>query len=61
MWSVGAILELDDRDKLEEYMRGHESRIDLPQTKPGETMFEYMVDTGGKLEYIKYKFFSCLA
>ncbi|KAM4740016.1 dynein axonemal heavy chain 8-like [Anableps anableps] len=48
MWSIGAILELEDRDKLEEYMRGHESRIDLPKTNQGETMFEYMVDTNGE-------------
>ncbi|KAM4579488.1 dynein axonemal heavy chain 8-like, partial [Fundulus diaphanus] len=48
MWSVGAILELEDRDKLEEYMRGHDSKIDLPRTKPGETMFEYMIDTNGE-------------
>ncbi|XP_016518823.1 dynein heavy chain 8, axonemal [Poecilia formosa] len=48
MWSVGAILELDGRDKLEEYMRGHESKIDLPMSKEGETIFEYMVDTNGE-------------
>lgn len=53
MWSVGAILELDGRDKLEEYMRAHESKIDLPKTKEGETIFEYMVDNNGKLEYVK--------
>uniref|UniRef100_A0AAX7SLG8 AAA+ ATPase domain-containing protein n=1 Tax=Astatotilapia calliptera TaxID=8154 RepID=A0AAX7SLG8_ASTCA len=43
MWSLGAILELDDRDKLETYIRGHESNIDVPPTRPGETMFEYMI------------------
>ncbi|MED6254978.1 Dynein heavy chain 8, axonemal, partial [Ataeniobius toweri] len=48
MWSIGAILELDDRDKLEEYIRGREISIDLPQIRPGETMFEYMVDTNGE-------------
>uniref|UniRef100_A0A3P9NGZ4 Dynein axonemal heavy chain 8 n=1 Tax=Poecilia reticulata TaxID=8081 RepID=A0A3P9NGZ4_POERE len=48
MWSIGAILELDGRDKLEEYMRGHESKIDLPKSKEGETIFEYMVDTNGE-------------
>ncbi|TNN84661.1 Dynein heavy chain 5, axonemal [Liparis tanakae] len=42
MWSLGAILELEDRDKLEEFIRAHHSHIDLPQTNPGETMFEYM-------------------
>ncbi|XP_039872861.1 dynein heavy chain 8, axonemal-like isoform X1 [Simochromis diagramma] len=47
MWSLGAILELDDRDKLETYIRGHESNIDVPPTRPGETMFEYMIGTNG--------------
>lgn len=47
MWSLGAILELEDRDKLEKYIRDHDSHIDLPQTNPGETMFEYMVNTNG--------------
>ncbi|XP_056290683.1 dynein axonemal heavy chain 8-like [Pseudoliparis swirei] len=48
MWSLGAILELEDRDKLEKYIRDHDSHIDLPQTNPGETMFEYMVNTNGE-------------
>lgn len=48
MWSLGAILELDYRDKLETYIRGHESNIDVPPTRPGETMFEYMIGTNGK-------------
>uniref|UniRef100_A0A3B4Z926 Dynein axonemal heavy chain 8 n=1 Tax=Stegastes partitus TaxID=144197 RepID=A0A3B4Z926_9TELE len=48
MWSLGALLELEDRDKLEVYIRGHDSSIDVPQTKPGETMFEYMVSTNGE-------------
>ncbi|KAK7945226.1 hypothetical protein WMY93_000954 [Mugilogobius chulae] len=48
MWSLGAILELDDRDKLEAFFREHESNIDLPKTKPGETIFEYMVNTNGE-------------
>lgn len=47
MWSLGALLELEDRDKLEAYIRAHDSNIDVPQTKPGETMFEYMVNPNG--------------
>lgn len=47
MWSLGALLELDDRDKLEAYIREHESCLDVPETQPGETMFEYMVDRSG--------------
>lgn len=47
MWSLGALLELDDRDKLEAYIRAHNSCIDAPETQPGETMFEYMVSSKG--------------
>ncbi|XP_076601065.1 dynein axonemal heavy chain 8-like [Chaetodon auriga] len=48
MWSLGALLELEDRDKLEAYIRAHDSSIDVPQTQPGETMFEYMVNPNGE-------------
>ncbi|KAM8728478.1 dynein axonemal heavy chain 8-like [Acanthopagrus schlegelii] len=48
MWSLGALLELEDRDKLEAYIRAHESCIDVPQTQSGETMFEYMVNPNGE-------------
>uniref|UniRef100_A0A3Q3FTJ5 Dynein, axonemal, heavy chain 5 like n=1 Tax=Labrus bergylta TaxID=56723 RepID=A0A3Q3FTJ5_9LABR len=48
MWSLGALLELEDRDKLEAYIRAHENKIDVPQTQPGETMFEYMVNRNGE-------------
>uniref|UniRef100_A0A665W659 Dynein, axonemal, heavy chain 5 like n=1 Tax=Echeneis naucrates TaxID=173247 RepID=A0A665W659_ECHNA len=48
MWSLGALLELEDRDKLEAYIRTHCSSIDVPQTQPGETMFEYMVNPNGE-------------
>uniref|UniRef100_A0A671YVZ2 Dynein axonemal heavy chain 8 n=1 Tax=Sparus aurata TaxID=8175 RepID=A0A671YVZ2_SPAAU len=48
MWSLGALLELEDRDKLEAYIQAHESCIDVPQTQSGETMFEYMVNPNGE-------------
>ncbi|KAM7379582.1 hypothetical protein PAMP_005128 [Pampus punctatissimus] len=48
MWSLGALLELEDRDKLEAYIREHDSSIDVPQTQSGETMFEYMVNSNGE-------------
>uniref|UniRef100_A0A8C9TK44 Dynein axonemal heavy chain 8 n=1 Tax=Scleropages formosus TaxID=113540 RepID=A0A8C9TK44_SCLFO len=51
MWSVGAILELDDRDKLEAFLRAHKSKVNLPPTKPGETIFEYMVNQNGEWEH----------
>lgn len=59
MWSLGALLELEDRDKLEAYIRAHDSNIDVPQTQPGDTMFEYMVTPNGKVNpYIIYHCFS---
>ncbi|XP_076055179.1 LOW QUALITY PROTEIN: dynein axonemal heavy chain 5-like [Oratosquilla oratoria] len=50
MWSVGALLEQPDRDKLETYLRQQHPTLSLPPTKPGQThrsMFEYMVDECG--------------
>lgn len=47
MWSVGALLELEDREKLEAFIRAHESKVDIPKTQPGETIFEYMVNQNG--------------
>ncbi len=59
MWSLGALLELEDRDKLEAFIRKHPSSIDVPQTEAGETMFEYMVNPNGTvILYIKYHFFT---
>ncbi|XP_072296528.1 dynein axonemal heavy chain 8-like [Eucyclogobius newberryi] len=48
MWSLGAVLELNDREKFEGFVRDHESNINVPKTKPGETIFEYMVSTKGE-------------
>ncbi|CAL8304972.1 unnamed protein product [Merluccius merluccius] len=45
MWSLGALLELEDRDKLEAFIKEHSSKMDVPNTGPEETMFEYMVNS----------------
>lgn len=50
MWSVGAFLEIDDRLKLEQYLRTNEEfRLDLPDTSGMQdtSMFDYLVDTDG--------------
>nr|XP_032816356.1 dynein heavy chain 5, axonemal isoform X1 [Petromyzon marinus] len=51
MWSVCAYLELDDRRRMELWLRSHESmRLDLPAVSPhGEdSMFDYMVGADGQ-------------
>ena len=48
MWSIGAILELDDRLKLEMFMRDS-VELDLPviPEDSGHTIFEYFVSDSG--------------
>jgi dynein heavy chain len=51
MWSLGALLELDDRSKLEAYLRrgGHVDLPDIP-SECSDTMFEYLVNNEGLVE-----------
>ncbi|XP_048363840.1 dynein axonemal heavy chain 5 [Sphaerodactylus townsendi] len=51
MWSIGALLELEDRHKMENWLRGHETiKLDLPDIPEGseDTMFDYYVAGDGK-------------
>ena len=51
MWSTGAILELDDRRKMEIWLRRNESiRLNLPDIPldSEDTMFDYYVTADGK-------------
>lgn len=50
MWSLGALLELESRDKLEAFIRSHESKLDLPEIPKGltQTMYEFYVTDYGK-------------
>ena len=52
MWSIGAILELDDRTKLEKWMR-ESTELCLPpcNAEAGDTIFEFLVDRTGKWEH----------
>ncbi|KAK2535705.1 hypothetical protein Q9233_003631 [Columba guinea] len=53
MWSLGALLELDSRDKLEAFIRDHDNKLDLPEMSPGstETMYEFYVTDHGEWEH----------
>ncbi|XP_005873850.1 PREDICTED: dynein heavy chain 8, axonemal [Myotis brandtii] len=53
MWSLGALLELDSRDKLETFMRSHKSKILLPEIPKGTnyTMYEFYVTDYGDWEH----------
>lgn len=55
MWSLGSLLELDSREKLEAFLRSHESKIDLPNIPKGvsHTMYEYYVSDCGKWKACK--------
>jgi dynein heavy chain len=51
MWSVGAFLEWDDRVKMEEFMRNHESKLNMPTIPDGSqevTMFDFFVESDGE-------------
>ncbi|KAM9637240.1 dynein axonemal heavy chain 5 [Morphnus guianensis] len=51
MWSVGALLELEDRCKMEHWLRNHATiKLDLPCIPEGseDTMFDYYVAYDGK-------------
>uniref|UniRef100_A0A8C3CTQ3 Dynein axonemal heavy chain 5 n=1 Tax=Cairina moschata TaxID=8855 RepID=A0A8C3CTQ3_CAIMO len=50
MWSVGALLELEDRCKMEHWLRNHATiKLDLPCIPEGseDTMFDYYVASDG--------------
>jgi len=47
MWSNGALLELDDRAKMEHFMTTHESKLNYPKLRENETIFEYLVNESG--------------
>lgn len=51
MWSFGAFLELDDRKRLEEFLRtSGEFKLDLPliDANSEETVFDFFVDEKGE-------------
>ncbi|XP_071370998.1 dynein axonemal heavy chain 5-like [Centroberyx affinis] len=55
MWSLGALLELEDRAKMEAFLKGRCSALDLPQTRDEQTVFEFTVDERGEWEHWSHK------
>jgi dynein heavy chain len=55
MWSIGALLELDDRAKMEAFLRDKASHLAFPpvDSSVGDTMFEYVVGENGEWEHWK--------
>ncbi|XP_008293860.1 dynein heavy chain 5, axonemal [Stegastes partitus] len=51
MWSLGALLELDDRAKMEAFLKGYSSSLDLPPTQDEQTMFEFTVGEQGQWQH----------
>lgn len=51
MWSVGALLELDDRVKMELFLRSHSAVLELPAVNGEETMFEFGISDCGQWEH----------
>lgn len=64
MWSIGALLELDDRARLEKFWRTELGfKMDLPvvDESKSETIFEYFVGSNGApLSLASKHFFSIL-
>ena len=46
MWSIGSLLELDDRARLESFMK-EQFELDLPENADNQTMFEFFVNDSG--------------
>ncbi|KAI3354986.1 hypothetical protein L3Q82_004777 [Scortum barcoo] len=51
MWSLGALLELEDRAKMEAFIKNHSSSLDLPHTQDDQTIFEFTVNEQGQWEH----------
>ncbi|XP_014480405.1 PREDICTED: dynein heavy chain 8, axonemal [Dinoponera quadriceps] len=48
IWSLGAVLELDARLALQEFLVNHESNCNWPKYTEDETIFEYLVSDDGR-------------
>eukprot|EP00118_Oscarella_pearsei_P013119 m.101516 g.101516 ORF g.101516 m.101516 type:complete len:4701 (+) comp37133_c1_seq2:73-14175(+) len=55
MWSIGALLELEDREKMEAFLRKDTPTLDFPpvDASSGDTMFEFVVNEQGEWQHWK--------
>uniref|UniRef100_A0A8C3UWT4 Dynein axonemal heavy chain 5 n=1 Tax=Catharus ustulatus TaxID=91951 RepID=A0A8C3UWT4_CATUS len=51
MWSAGALLEPDDKLKMELFLRKHSAVTELPAVNGEETMFEFGINSWGQWEH----------
>ncbi|XP_052872308.1 dynein axonemal heavy chain 8 [Anopheles cruzii] len=51
IWSLGAVLELEDREKMGEFIAKHPSKLKWPKMQPGDTVFEYVVSSEGTWQH----------
>ncbi|KAJ7395081.1 hypothetical protein BTVI_158454 [Pitangus sulphuratus] len=51
MWSAGALLEPDDKLKMELFLQKHSAVKELPDVNGEETMFEFGIDSCGQWEH----------
>uniref|UniRef100_A0A8D8LAT7 Dynein heavy chain 8, axonemal n=2 Tax=Cacopsylla melanoneura TaxID=428564 RepID=A0A8D8LAT7_9HEMI len=51
MWSVGAVLEMDDRKKFQEFVMNHKSKLNWPKPVGEDTIFEFKVTDSGNWEH----------
>ena len=54
MWSVGALLELEDRAKMEAFLI-EQGNLSLPKVQEDETIFEYLVSENGQWQHWREK------
>ncbi|KAK6616888.1 Dynein heavy chain 8, axonemal [Polyplax serrata] len=51
MWSLGAVLELGEREKMENFVLSHESKLKWPKLQGGDSIFEFLVNEDGFWEH----------
>ena len=60
MWSVGALLELDERQKMQAFLFAHESKFKYPTMRhEKDSIFDYGVNENGlRFKFLfSYKFY----